>query len=498
MRPVLELRGITKRFPGVRALEGVDFDVRPGEVHGLLGENGAGKSTLIKIIAGVDTADEGQCLVDGEPVDINSPRAARDHGVAVVFQELSQVESLSVAENVFFGRLPKRGPGLVDRTRLHSETKELLHAVGLAIEPSTRLGFLSVAQRQLVEVAKALSQSATVIAMDEPTSALSHTEIETLFGLIDRLAAQGVGIVYVSHKLDEFFRLADRITVLRDGVQVATVQTKETNNDELIRLMVGRPLEALFPRVPERRAGGETPLLEVRGLTSPMVTDITFSVHAGEVVGFSGLMGSGRTELARAVFGLDRTSGGEVRIAGRRLPANSSVAAARAGIGYVPEDRKGEGLILASTIRANMSLAVLHKLSRRGAVDRRAERRLVTEFIEKLRIKAASAEQQVAALSGGNQQKVTLARWLVKDELRVLILDEPTRGIDVNAKAEIYRLIVAVAQRGVAVVVMSSEMPELLAMCDRIHVLRDGAISAHYRHEEATQEKLMQSALGAA
>jgi ABC-type sugar transport system ATPase subunit len=497
-RPVLVMRGISKRFPGVHALSEVDFEVRPGEVHGLLGENGAGKSTLIKIMAGVHSQDEGEYLVGDEPVEPGNPRDAHARGVSVVFQELSQVQSLSVAENVFFGRLPRTAVGTVDRSRLHREAARLLHVVGLSIDPATRLGFLSVAQRQLVEIARALSEDAKVIAMDEPTSALSYAEIETLFSLICRLTEQGVGIVYVSHKLDELFRVCDRITVLRDGRKVAETRANEVTGDELVRLMVGRRLESLFPRM-ERTLDQTGPaLLEVSGLSSDMVRNVTFSVRAGEVVGFSGLMGSGRTELARALFGLDRTTAGEVRLGGRLVPRNSSPRAVARGMGYVPEDRKGHGLVLVSTIRANLTLAILRRLSRGGRVDRARERTVVRDAIERLRIKAHSAEQQVAALSGGNQQKVTLARWLVKEDLKVLILDEPTRGIDVNSKSEIYRLIAAIAERGVAVLVMSSEMPELLSLCDRIFVLRDGVLVGEYAHADATQEKLMTSALGGA
>jgi ABC-type sugar transport system ATPase subunit len=488
------MHGIGKRFPGVHALEDVDFEVRPGEVHALLGENGAGKSTLIKIMAGVHMPDEGSYLVDGRPVEPGSPRAAHARGVSVVFQELSQVESLSVAENVFFGRLPRTRYGTVDRATLHRETTRLLHVVGLTIEPAVRLGFLSIAQRQLVEIAKALSMEAKVIAMDEPTSALSYAEIETLFSLIGRLTAQGVGIVYVSHKLDELFRVCDRVTVLRDGRKVGEERTAEVTREELVRLMVGRRLDSLFPRI-EREVEDGPALLDVYGLTSAMVRDVSFSVRAGEVVGFSGLMGSGRTELARALFGLDRATG-VVLLGDRRVPRDSSAKAAARGIGYVPEDRKEQGLILVSTIRDNITLTILRRLSRGGLVDRARERGVVRDVMGRLRIKARSAEQKVAALSGGNQQKVTLARWLVKEDLRVLILDEPTRGVDVNSKSEIYRLVAGIAKRGVAVVVMSSEMPELLSLCDRIHVLRDGELVESFEHADATQEKLMTAAIG--
>jgi len=335
---------------------------------------------------------------------------------------------------------------------------------------------------------------AKVIAMDEPTSALSYAEIETLFSLIARLTEQGVGIVYVSHKLDELFRICDRITVLRDGRKVGEERTADVTREELVRLMVGRPVDSLFPRVEHTRDDGPA-LLDVHALSSAMVRDISFSVHAGEVVGFSGLMGSGRTELARALFGLDR-SRGVVRLGGRAVPRGSSTKAAERGIGYVPEDRKEHGLILVSTIRDNITLTVLRRLSRGGTVNRAKERGVAREVVQRLRVKAASVEQKVAALSGGNQQKVTLARWLVKEDLKVLILDEPTRGVDVNSKSEIYRLIAAIAERGVAVVVMSSEMPELLSLCDRIFVLRDGRLVDEYDHDDVTQEKLMTAAIG--
>lgn len=493
---VLELAGIRKRYPGVVALDGVDLQVRAGEVTALLGENGAGKSTLIKIMAGVETADEGSYLVDGAPVRISSPRDARELGVAVVFQELNQVESMSVAENLFFGRLPRGPGGLVDRRELRARARDHLQAVGLDVDPGMRLGYLSVAERQLVEIAGALSQNARVIAMDEPTSALSHTEIETLFGLVDQLRDSGVGIVYVSHKLDELHRLADRITVLRDGRYVDTVRTSETDDAELIRLMVGRELTTQFPPRPEAAVADDGPAaLEVVGLTTTAVHDVTFSVRAGEVVGFSGLMGSGRTELARAIFGLDRSTRGVVRVGGRAVRPGSPEAAVGAGIGYVPEDRKGAGLVLTGSIRANMTLAVMRLLSRLGFVDQARERAAVEAMIADLRVKAVDGDQRVATLSGGNQQKVTLGRWLLKDDLRVLLLDEPTRGIDVNAKAEIYRLVAAVAERGVAVVVFSSEMPEILGLCDRVHVMRGGHVVAEHG-VGVTQEQLMESALG--
>ncbi len=494
--PVLEVKGISKQFYGFYALSEVDFDVRPGEVHALLGENGAGKSTLIKILAGVNPLEEGRYLVAGKDVEVRNPRDAQDLGINVVFQELNLVHSLSVAENVFFGRLPKsRLFGKVDWKKLREDTRRLLAEVGLDIDPKTKTAFLSVAQQQLVEIARALSFESRVIAMDEPTSALSHQEIERLFGLIERLKERGVGIIYVSHKLDELFRITDRVTVLRDGRKVGEVATTQTDEEELVRLMVGRRLESLYTKAEVET--GEV-AFEASGLTSNYIKGASFFVRKGEVIGFSGLMGAGRTELARAILGLDRTTAGEIRLKGNGIPRNSPSRAMAAGVGYVPESRKEDGLVLTASVKENMTLGTLKSFSKNGRIDKSREHDAVRESIGKLRIKTRSPEQKILSLSGGNQQKVILARWLMKENLEVLIMDEPTRGIDVGSKSEIYDLISELSKRGIAVVVMSSEMPELISMCDRIYVMKSGRIVREFPQGESSQEALMNAAIGGA
>ena len=492
MTPLVELVGIHKRFPGVYALKGVDFDVRAGEVHALVGENGAGKSTLIKVAAGVHDFEEGSYRIAGQAVDIRHPRQALDEGIAVVYQELELVLSLSVAENLFFGRLPHDRGGRVRWGELYDESEKLLAEVGLEVDPKTKVGHLGVAAQQLVEIARALSFAAKVIIMDEPTSALSPREIEKLFVLVARLKARGVGLVYVSHKLDEIMALADRVTVLRDGQRVACKETVDLDEDRLIELMVGRELGQGFP------AAGREPgknVLEVQGLTTDQVQDISFRVCAGEIVGFSGLMGAGRTELARGLMGVDRRLAGSVVIAGVPVPANKPPAARNLGLGLVPEDRRADGVFAQLSVRENTSVAALEQFCRLGYVQGGLERRQVGGLVERLKVRTPDQEQEMAKLSGGNQQKALLARWLLKENLKVLLIDEPTRGIDVGAKAEIYQLLDELARGGLAVVLLSSEMPEILGLCDRIYVMSQGRIAAEYGRAEATPEKLLASAL---
>ena len=492
MTPLVELAGIHKRFPGVYALKGVDFDVRAGEVHALVGENGAGKSTLIKIAAGVHDFEEGSYRIAGQAVDIRHPRQALDEGIAVVYQELELVLSLSVAENLFFGRLPHGFGGRVRWRELYDESAKLLAEVGLAVDPQTKVGHLGVAAQQLVEIARALSFDAKVIIMDEPTSALSPREIDKLFALVAGLKARGVGLVYVSHKLDEIMALADRVTVLRDGEKVACEETADLNEERLIELMVGRELGQGFPaagRVPGER------VLEVEGLTTDQVRDISFRVSAGEIVGFSGLMGAGRTELARGLMGVDRRLAGSVAIAGAAVPANAPPAARRLGLGLVPEDRRADGVFAQLSVRENASVAALEQFCRLAFVQESDERQQVEVLVQRLKVRTPDQEQEIAKLSGGNQQKTLLARWLLKENLKVLLIDEPTRGIDVGAKAEIYQLLDGLAREGLAVVLLSSEMPEILGLCDRMYVMSEGRIAAEYSRAEATPEKLLASAL---
>ena len=492
MTPLVALSAIHKRFPGVYALKGVDFDVLPGEVHALVGENGAGKSTLIKIAAGVYDCEEGQYRIAGEEVFLDGPRAALDRGIAVVYQELELVASLSVAENLFFGRLPHGRGGRVLWDELYAASEQLLAEVGLAVDPRTKVGYLGVAAQQLVEIARALSFEARMIVMDEPTSALSPREIEKLFALIARLKAKGVGLVYVSHKLDEIMALADRVTVLRDGARVACERTEDLDEERLIALMVGRELGQGFP-VADRAPGAR--VLAVDGLTTDRVRDISFQVRAGEIVGFSGLMGAGRTELARAVMGVDRRLEGSVAVAGQRVPADAPPAARKLGLGLVPEDRRADGVFAQLSVRENSSIAALEQFCRMGHVRGGEEKQRVGALVDRLRVRTPDQEQEIAKLSGGNQQKALLARWLLKDNLKVLLVDEPTRGIDVGAKAEIYQLLNDLARDGLAVVLLSSEMPEVLGLCDRIYVMSEGRIAAVYDRSEATPEKLLASAL---
>jgi|LSQX01.2.fsa_nt_gb ABC-type sugar transport system ATPase subunit len=491
--PVLEMRGIHKRFPGVHALKGVDFQLYPGEVHALVGENGAGKSTLIKIISGVHDFDEGEYLFNGAPAHVQNPLDAINKGISVIYQELNLVPSLSVAENIFFGHLPSSKRGRVIWQELYGKTRAALKRVGLDIDPRTKVQYLSVAQQQLVEIARALSHNACILVMDEPTSALSPTEVENLFGVIRQLRNAGVGIIYVSHKLEEIFEIADRITVLRDGEHITTQPKRELDEQQLIALMVGRKITELYPKT---AAEIGKPILEVRNLTTDKVFDISFYVRKGEVVGFSGLMGAGRTELARALFGADRRIRGEILLEGVPVPPSSTVEARRRGIGLIPENRKEEGIFPNLCVRKNMTIAALEQISRKGHISEKQETDIVQEQVGALNIVTPSMHQLIPKLSGGNQQKVLVARWLIKENLKVLIVDEPTRGIDVGAKREIYRLIDALAGQGLAVIVMSSEMPEILGICDRIYVMREGRITGEFDRAEATQEKLLAKAIG--
>ena len=491
MASVIELCGVHKFFPGVHALRNVDFSVERGEVHALVGENGAGKSTLIKIIAGAYALDQGQMKVEGAAKVLSHPRQAQDLGLVVVHQELELVPSLSVAENIFFGRLPNMG-GRVLWKKLYAESLLLLEQVGLAVDPKTQVGYLGIAAQQLVEIARALSQQAKLIVMDEPTSALSPQEIDRLLRLVKQLRSRGVSVVYVSHKLEEVLRISNRVTVLRDGEKVACQHTAELDEKRLVALMVGRELGLGFP---ETDRSVDKVLLQVENLTTDAVNDISFHVHAGEVVGFSGLMGAGRTELAQALVGADRRKSGRVCVAGEDLTPSSPQAARRMGLGLVPEDRREQGIFSRRSVRENASIAALDSLSRWGWVRRRDEQGRVEESVKRLRIRTASTETPIANLSGGNQQKVLLCRWLLVDNLKILLVDEPTRGIDVGAKDEIYRVLDELAKSGLALVVFSSEIEEVLGLCDRIYVLREGAITAHYRSEEATPEALLESAL---
>ena len=489
--PIVEMCGIHKYFPGVHALKGVSFDLYPGEVHALVGENGAGKSTLIKLMSGVYSLDEGAYRFNNSPTRICSPIDAIQRGLSVIYQELNLVRSLSVAENIFFGRLPSKG-GRVLWKKLFEETKKYLDMVGLGIKPGMKVQHLSVAQQQLVEIAKSISLDAKVIVMDEPTSALSPKEIQYLFNVIRQLQAQGVAVVYVSHKLEEVFAVADRITVLRDGAAVGTVSAKSVDQAALIEMMVGRKLTDMFPPK-DRKPGGV--LLDVQHLSSEKVTDLTFTVRVGEIVGFSGLMGAGRTEMTRALFGIDRRTDGVVMLGGKPVPKDSPVAARKAGLGLVTENRKEEGILPTLSVKKNVSIVTLDQVAKFLHINRRKEIEEVKQISSAIAVKTPSIDQLISKLSGGNQQKVLLARWLIKKDLKLLIIDEPTRGIDVGAKAEIYEILNNLARGGLSILVVSSEMPEILGLCDRIYVMKGGRITGEFQASEADEKSLLAKAI---
>jgi len=492
--PVLEMTGIAKTYPGVRALSGVDFRVMPGEVHALVGENGAGKSTLMKILAGAETRDSGSITIAGAQAHIASPHEAMSLGISIIYQEFNLVPYMNAAENIFLGREPVGVvAGMVDFRRMYAEAQRIIDELGVRLDVRVPVNHLSVAQQQMVEIAKATSRRSRIIAMDEPSATLTDHELENLFALIRRLKAEGVGIIYISHRLEEVFDIADRVTVLRDGELVATKAVSETDREDMIRMMVGRELTDIIPK--QKAEPGDV-AIEVRGLTrGNILRDISFSVRKGEVLGLAGLVGAGRTEVARALFGADTIDSGEILLDGRPVKLRSPRQAIDLGIGLVTEDRKSLGLVLGMAVRENISLANLGELSRAGFVSPAKDREVANQYISDLLIKTPSPEQAVENLSGGNQQKVVLAKWLFTKS-RVLIFDEPTRGIDVGAKTEIYHLMNRLAAQGVAIIMISSELPEVLGMSDRIIVMHEGRIAGELSREEATQEKIMSLATG--
>jgi ABC-type sugar transport system ATPase subunit len=489
--PLLSMRGICKSFPGVQALADVDLDLYPGEVLALLGENGAGKSTLIKVLAGAHCPDAGTIALDGHPVSLPDPLAARRAGIGVIYQEFSLVPWLSARANVFLGQEQARLGFLAHRDE-RRRARALFERLGIAIDPETPCAELSVARQQAVEIARALAFRARVLVMDEPSAALPAQEVERLFAVIRDLKAQDIGIIYVSHRLEEVFALADRVTVLRDGRHVATRPIAEVTRERLIELMVGRKLENEFP---PRRVTPGAPRLEVCGLRGGMVRGVSFAVRAGEVVGLTGLVGAGRTETARLVFGADRAEGGTVAVDSQPVTIRGPHDAIRQGVCLLTEDRKGQGLVLGRSVRENFTLASLPDFARLGFVNARRERTALARYIEALRIRLATAEQPVEQLSGGNQQKVLLARWL-QARSRVILFDEPTRGVDVGARYDIYLLINELAAQGKAVLLISSELPEVLGMADRILVMRAGRVAGEVAAAGATQEQVFRLAAG--
>ena len=490
MTPLIAVRGLCKSFPGVRALDGVHFDLLPGEVHALMGENGAGKSTLMKILAGVYRKDAGEVLLDGKPVDIESPAHAQSLAIGIIHQELHLMPHLTAAQNIFLGREPRKLGGLLlDEPQLNRNAQALFERLKLVLSPTTRIAELTVARQQMVEIAKALSFKTRVLIMDEPTAALNNAEIDELFRIIRQLKGEGVGIVYISHKMDEIQRIADRITVMRDGTYIATVPAG-TPMSEVIAMMVGRKLEQAQKTIPD--TSGNELLLDVRGLQrGRAIRGVSFQVRRGEILGFAGLMGAGRTEVARAVFGADSLDAGEVHVRGQRIALRSPEDAVRAGIGYLSEDRKHFGLATGMDVAANITLPSLQRWLRWGVfLNQSAMEDVSQTMVDKLRIKTPSLRQTSRLLSGGNQQKVVIAKWLVQD-CEVLIFDEPTRGIDVGAKSEIYKLLNELAAQGRAIVVISSELPEVLMLSHRILVMCEGRVTGEVRGDTATQESLM-------
>ena len=488
--PVVRLLGVSKEFPGVLAVDGVDLDILPGEVHVVAGENGAGKSTLMKLLSQVEKPSRGTVELSGEPVEFHGPGHAQHLGVAMVYQEFALAPDLSVAENLYLGREPGRF-GFVNRGKELEEARGLLRRVGLGVSPTRLVAGLTVAEMQRVEIAKALAIDAKVVIMDEPTATLAEREIEDLFGVIMALTDEGIAILYISHRLDEIFRIADRVTVMRDGRIVDTLPVSELDEDKLVRLMVGREISNLYPK-PEVEIGDV--LLRATGVSrGDKLKSCSFEVRAGEILGFAGLVGAGRTELARAVFGADRVDGGSVELEGSALKIKKPQDAIEAGVGYLTEDRKGEGLALQLGMDQNITLASLPMT--RGLINLKEEGRIARQYRDQLDIRTPSIRRRVQVLSGGNQQKVVVARWL-ETRAKVLFFDEPARGIDVGAKAEMFGLIGDLAEEGRGIVVISSYLPELLNMCDRILVMREGEVAGVIGREEFSEERVIALATG--
>jgi len=493
--PILKLQNITKRFPGVLALDNFSFDIYPGEIHALLGENGAGKSTLMKIISGVYEKDSGNILFHDRDADIPDPLSAQQQGITIIHQELNLFPQLTVAQNIFIGREPRsRIKAILDEKQLNRDAEKILESLKLNINPTDKVETLTVAKQQMVEIAKALSFRAEVLIMDEPTSALTESEITQLFKIIRELRDNNVAIVYISHRLAELEEIADRVTVMRDGTWVNTLMYRDTSNPELIAMMVGRDIAKMFHK---KEADIGELLLSVSGLNRKgYLEDINLEIRKGEILGIAGLMGAGRSELGKAIFGADRIDSGDIRFEGRSVSIGSPSDAIKLGIGYLTEDRKRDGLVLNHSVEENTVLASIEKfMNRLGFINDRECKAVTREQVGNLKIKTPTLEQKVINLSGGNQQKVIIAKWLCR-ESKLLIFDEPTRGIDVGAKVEVYELMAGLAEKGVAIIMISSELPEILAMSDRIIVMHEGRITGELQAGEASQEKIMEYATG--
>lgn len=494
MNPLLVMEGITKSFPGVKALNNVNFELRSGEVHALIGENGAGKSTLMKILTGSYIADEGKILIDGQPANIDSPRSAQLLGINIIHQEIHMIPHLSVAENIFIGFEPrnKHFKFSIDYEKMNKRAAEILKNMNMEIDPTTKVLKLSIAQQQMVAIARIIALKSRVVIMDEPTASLTDSEIKFLYGVIDKLKKQGVGIVYISHRMEELEILADRVTVLRDGTYIKSLNYSETTPEHLIALMVGRELKDQYPS--HKATRGES-ILKVKKLSTKEGIDIKdFELRAGEITGFYGLVGAGRTEFAKALFGADKSVDYEVYLKNKKINVRNPQDAISNGLCYMTEDRKGEGLALGLSVENNISLANLPGLANMGVINDKKSRQIAENYVKELKIKTPSLEQPAKFLSGGNQQKVILAKWLSLN-IEVLIIDEPTRGIDVGTKKEVYELINRLVENGIGVIVISSDLPEVLGISDRIVVMHDMKIKADIPRNEATQEKLLEYAV---
>lgn len=491
---VLEMRSIAKSFGQTKALNGLDFELKSGEIHALLGENGAGKSTLIKVLGGIHKPDNGEIMIDGKIVDIEGVQDAQSHGIGIIHQEIVLVPYLSVADNIFLGREPITKLGFKDKKQIFSRAKKMVEQLGLTIDVNTLVGELTVAQQQLVEIVKAISFNVKILVMDEPTSSLSDEEVKNLFITMEKLRQNNVSIIYISHKFEELFTITDRITVIRDGTYVGTVNTKKSNPDELVSMMVGRELESFYTRTYSRQ---NEVVLKVENFSRENVfEDVSFSVHKGEILGFSGLMGAGRSELMETIFGAYRHDKGSIYLNGEELHIKNCSQAIDKGIAMVPEDRKGQGLVLMNSVGFNITLSELkHLMTNKLLLSEQKRKQLISKYVKSLNIKTASFDTEVSNLSGGNQQKVVLAKWLATQP-KLLILDEPTRGVDVGAKSEIYSIINELANEGLAIILVSSELPEIINMCDSVCVMRNGRLTAQLPQTELSQENIMRYATG--
>lgn len=495
MEPLIKMTKINKEFPGVKALQDVDFELLPGEIHALLGENGAGKSTLIKIISGAYAKNSGKFLYKGKEVDFTEPIQAQNLGISTIYQELSLMSNMDIGRNIFLGReSTSRKTQILDKRQIYTESAKFLRKVGLKVSPRTKIKDLSVAQRQLVEIAKAISFKTEVLIMDEPTSSLSKEETENLFKIIEKLKESGVGIIYISHKMDEIKRIADRVTVFRDGQKIGTLTKEEIDSDVILKMMVGRELKITKKR--SRKTNYENILLEVKNLNKTgVVNNINFKLYEGEILGFAGLVGAGRTELARMIFGADSFDNGKIYIKGKAVNIKSPEEAIKQGIGLVPEDRKDQGLMLNMNVEQNITITSLKAMSNGNIIDKKAQRTQAQKTVNTLKVKTPSLLQKIKFLSGGNQQKGILGRWLLTNP-KILILDEPTRGIDIGAKTEIYNIMIDLAESGVGIIMISSELPEIINVSDRVIVMHEGDITANLTGDDINQETIMKYALG--